>query len=100
QNPDSNIPALTLSDSNNETRISSYLNVNASYFKLRNVQLGYTLPTSALDNIGMDKLRFYVMAENLFWIKTKEFQGPDPERTDVNTIPSPRTFSVGANVSF
>ena len=100
QNSDSNVPALTLSDSNNETRTSSYLNVNASYFKLRNVQLGYSLPANATERIGMDKLRFYVMAENLFWIKTNEFQGPDPERTDVNAIPIPRTFSVGVNVSF
>ncbi|RKD90741.1 SusC/RagA family TonB-linked outer membrane protein [Mangrovibacterium diazotrophicum] len=100
QNPDSSVPGLTLSDSNNETRTSSYLNVNASYFKLRNVQLGYTLPNNTLERIGMDKLRFYVMAENLFWIKSKEFQGPDPERTDVNVIPIPRTFSVGVNVAF
>lgn len=100
QNPDSDVPALTLSDSNNETRTSSYLNVNASYFKLRNIQLGYTLPKSALDKVGMDKVRFYLMAENLFWIQSNEFQGPDPERTDVNTIPIPRTFSAGVNVAF
>ncbi|WP_205461835.1 SusC/RagA family TonB-linked outer membrane protein [Mangrovibacterium lignilyticum] len=100
QNPNSDVPALTLSDSNNETRPSDYLNVNASYFKLRNVQMGYSLPASTMDKLGMEKLRLYVMAENLFWIKSKEFQGPDPERTDVNVIPIPRTFSVGVNVSF
>lgn len=100
QNPGSNVPALTLSDSNNETRQSSYLNVNASYFKLRNVQLGYTLPEPTMEKLHMEKLRLYLMAENLFWIKSKEFQGPDPERTDVNVIPIPRTFSVGVNVSF
>ncbi len=100
QNPNSSVPALTLSDSNNETRTSSYLNVNASYFKLRNVQLGYTLPTNVLEKLRMEKVRFYVMAENLFWIKSNEFQGPDPERTDVEAIPIPKTFSVGVNVAF
>ncbi|WP_372775354.1 TonB-dependent receptor [Mangrovibacterium sp.] len=100
QNPNSDVPALTLSDSNNETRTSDYFNVNTSYFKLRNVQLGYSLPAQTMNKLGMEKLRFYVMAENLFWIKSKEFQGPDPERTDVNVIPIPKTFSVGVNVSF
>ncbi len=42
-NTGSKIPALSLSDSNNETRTSDYFNVNTSYFKLRNVQLGYAL---------------------------------------------------------
>ncbi len=100
QNPNSDVPALTLSDSNNETRTSSYLNVNASYFKLRNVQVGYTLPAGIMERLHMEKLRFYAMAENLFWIKSKEFQGPDPERTNLDLVPIPRTFSVGVNVSF
>ncbi|MDO1444972.1 TonB-dependent receptor [Rhodocytophaga aerolata] len=101
QNPTSNVPALTLSDSNNETRPSDYFNVNTSYFKLRNMQLGYSLPTTAISKIGgMEKLRVYLMADNVFWVKSNSFKGPDPERIDVNTIPVPRVFTAGINVSF
>jgi TonB-linked SusC/RagA family outer membrane protein len=101
QNPTSSVPALTLSDSNNETRPSDYFNVNTSYFKLRNMQLGYNLPSTAISKIGgMEKLRVYVMADNVFWVKSNSFKGPDPERTDVNTIPVPRVFTAGINVSF
>ncbi len=106
-NPSTKIPALSLSDNNNESRKSDYYYVNTSYFKLRNVQLGYNLPSATLEQIGLEKLRVYVMAENLFWLKSKEFIGPDPERTNpldedesANAIPIPRTFSVGVNVSF
>ncbi len=100
QNTSSRIPALTLSDGNNETRPSDYFNVNTSYFKIRNIQLGYTFPKDAIGAIGLSSLRLYGMVENVFWVKSKSFLGPDPERVDVNAIPVPRTFTFGLNVSF
>ncbi|WP_430931341.1 SusC/RagA family TonB-linked outer membrane protein [Saccharicrinis sp. 156] len=99
QNPNSSVPALSLSDANNETRSSDYFNVNASYFKLRNLQLGYTFKQPFVEKIKLEKLRVYFMADNLFWIDSKDFKGPDPERLDVNTIPVPTTYSFGVNVS-
>lgn len=100
-NTDSKIPALTLADNNAEFRTSDYFMINASYFKLRNIQLGYKVPETTLKKIGVVKsLRVYAMADNVFWITSKEWQGPDPERTDVNTIPNPSTISFGVNVSF
>ncbi|MFB6343503.1 SusC/RagA family TonB-linked outer membrane protein [Saccharicrinis sp. FJH62] len=99
QNPTSTVPALSLSDNNNETRTSDYLYVNASYFKMRNLQLGYSFPKATLQNAHIENLRIYLMAENLFWLKSKDFQGPDPERTDINTIPVPTSFSFGVNLS-
>lgn len=101
KNTSSTIPALTLSDNNSEFRTSDYFMINASYFKLRNIQLGYKVPETTLKKIGVVKsLRIYAMADNVFWITSKDWQGPDPERTDVNTIPIPRTLSFGVNVSF
>ncbi len=100
QNPGSTIPALTLSDNNGETRPSDYFNVNTSYFKLRNLQLGYNLPAALVNKVGgMQKLRVFFMADNVFWIKSKSFQGPDPERIDLNSIPVPRVLTFGVNVS-
>jgi TonB-linked SusC/RagA family outer membrane protein len=101
QNTGSSIPALTLSDNNNETRPSDYFNVNTSYFKLRNLQLGYNMPVTAISRIGgMQKLRVYLMADNVFWLKSKDFKGPDPERVNIADIPVPRVFTAGLNVSF
>ncbi len=100
QNPTSTVPALTLSDGNDETRSSDYFNVNTSYFKIRNAQLGYTLPKTTVEGWGLGSVRLYVMGENLFWIKSKSFQGPDPERTTLDAIPVPRSYTFGLNVSF
>ncbi|AQG80091.1 SusC/RagA family TonB-linked outer membrane protein [Spirosoma montaniterrae] len=99
QNTASRIPALTLSDGNNETRPSDYFNVNTSYYKLRNAQLGYTFRRETVGRIGLSGVRVFLMGENLFWIKSGSFLGPDPERVDVNTVPVPRAFTLGLNVS-
>ena len=95
-NKNTTIPALTLTDNNNEGRGSDYFFVNASYFKLRNVQLGYTLNGNKIFN----KVRIFGMAENIFWIKSKKYTSPDPERIDLDPVPIPRTFTLGINASF
>ena len=96
QNTNTTTPALTLKDNNNETRTSDYFIVNTSYFKLRNVQLGYTLGANSI----FSKLRVFAMAENLFLIKSKKYEGPDPERIDLDPVPIPKTFTFGINASF
>ncbi|HSN60037.1 MAG TPA: hypothetical protein VLR49_03820, partial [Ferruginibacter sp.] len=96
QNTDTNVPALTLKDNNNEGRTSDYFIVNTSYFKMRNIQLGYNLEPKSV----FSRLRFFAMAENLFRIKSKSYQSPDPERIDLDPVPIPKTFTFGINASF
>jgi len=96
QNTKSTTPAATLKDNNNEGRTSDYFMVNSSYFKLRNVQIGYSIIPKSV----FSRLRIFAMAENLFWMKNKNFLGPDPERIDIYPIPVPKTFSIGINASF
>lgn len=96
QHTNTRIPALTLKDNNNEGRTSDYFMVSTSYFKMRNIQLGYTMKSKAI----FTALRLYAMAENLFWFKSKSYQSPDPERIDLDPIPVPKTFTFGINASF
>ncbi len=96
QNTSTTVPALTLKDNNNEGRTSDYFIVNTSYFKLRNLQVGYTLkPTKVFS-----RLRLYAMAENVFWIKSANYLSPDPERIDLDPVPIPKTYTIGINASF
>jgi hypothetical protein len=95
-NTNTNVPALTLKDNNNEGRTSDYFIVNTSYFKLRNLQLGYTLVTKSV----FSRLRFYAMGDNLLRIKSSKYLSPDPERIDLDPVPIPRTFTFGINASF
>ena len=96
QNTDTNVPALTLKDNNGEGRTSDYFIVNTSYFKLRNIQLGYNITPKAI----FSNLRIYGMADNLFWTKSKSYLSPDPERIDLDPVPIPKTFTFGINASF
>ncbi len=95
-NTNTDIPAATLQDNNNESRTSDYFIVNTSYFKLRNVQFGYSLTTKKI----FSRLRFFAMAENLFWFKNGQYLSPDPERIDLGPVPIPKTFTFGINASF
>ncbi|RSK48968.1 SusC/RagA family TonB-linked outer membrane protein [Hymenobacter rigui] len=98
-NTGSTIPAATLINTNNEGRASTYFIENASYLKLRNVQVGYSLPEGFTTKLKLQGVRVYVQGQNLFTIKSKEFTGPDPEVTNYQ-YPVPRIFSTGLNVTF
>ena len=58
-NPNSNIPALTTSDTNNEGRVSSYYIENGSYAKLRTIQIGYNMPKQVVNKLHLDRIRLY-----------------------------------------
>ncbi|MUH36995.1 TonB-dependent receptor [Zobellia amurskyensis] len=98
-NTDTDIPSSSLAF--NDLRTSDYLFRNNSYFKIRNLQIGYSLPEDIIEKWGgMTKLRIYFQGENLAWFTPNDYIGSDPERTDVNRIPVPTVLSLGLNVNF
>ncbi|GGZ14275.1 SusC/RagA family TonB-linked outer membrane protein [Echinicola pacifica] len=99
ENTNTDIPALSLAF--NDQRVSDYLFRNNSYFKIRNLQIGYSLPDEMISKwAGMSRFRLYFQGENLLWITPKDYIGSDPERIDVNRIPVPTSFTLGLNVNF
>lgn len=101
-NQDAWLPRVQFSDKNEQAQ-TRYL-MNGSYVRLKNLQLGYTLPRKLTQNWGISNLRFFVSAENLFTI-TKMPHQFDPElmSTSVNQnngYPLQKTFAFGLNVSF
>ena len=98
-NTDSDIPALTTSDTNNEGRVSSYYIENGSFVKLRTVQLGYNVPKSFIEKLHMERIRLYLSAQNLLTIKSSKFSGVDPENPGFG-YPIPLNVTFGLNVSF
>jgi hypothetical protein len=72
---------------------------DGSYFRLRNVSLGYTLPAAVLGNSFVRSIRAYVTAKNLYtW--TKDNLNYDPERGGSENFPMTKLFIVGVNVNF
>ena len=98
-NPNSDIPAIAATDANWENRLSTYFIENGSYLKLRNLQIGYTLPKKWAKKALMERFRVYVSGQNLLTIKSKSFTGIDPDNPGFG-YPIPMTFTVGANISF
>ena len=101
QNTGSKIPALSILNHNDEARTSDFYFVNASYFKLRNVLLGYNLPKTIANSIKMEGLRIYVSGQNLFALKSKQYTAKDPERANTFDLwPVPTSYTVGINANF
>ncbi|OYX27640.1 MAG: SusC/RagA family TonB-linked outer membrane protein [Flavobacteriales bacterium 32-35-8] len=99
-NTNSDIPSLTTNNTD-YANMSDYLLRNNSYFKVRNIQLGYTLPEEIVNKTGfLTNCRIYAQGENLFWFTPKGYVGADPERTVVDRIPVPTTYSLGINLNF
>ncbi|MFC0772389.1 SusC/RagA family TonB-linked outer membrane protein [Terrimonas alba] len=100
QNPNSRVPMLSLVNNNNETRPSDFFTVNGSYFRLRNVQLGYSLPTFNIRKVSINSLRFYLIGQNLFVLKSKEYTSKDPERIgSLDFWPLPTTITAGLSIT-
>lgn len=98
-NTDTDVPSLSLA--HNDNQMSEYFLRNNSYFKVRNIQIGYSLPESITEKTGfITRCRLYAQGENLFWFTPKGYIGSDPERTNINRIPVPTTFSLGVNLNF
>ncbi|HEV7621451.1 MAG TPA: TonB-dependent receptor, partial [Flavisolibacter sp.] len=102
-NTNSTIPALSLNNANDELRTSTYFMESGSYLKMRNLQIGYTLPKKILSSTGMERLHIYLLAQNLVSLKkstgSNAFTGPDPESPGgsaySNPYVRPQTFKVG-----
>lgn len=75
-NPDAQLPILDANDAISSVP-SSYFVEDGSYMRLKNTQLGYTLPPNLLSKIGMRQLRVYVQAKNL--VTFTSYSGLDPE---------------------
>ncbi|WP_406825217.1 SusC/RagA family TonB-linked outer membrane protein [Pedobacter sp. KACC 23697] len=103
-----NMPRLTAYGQNYTLSPTSRNIEDGSFLRLSNVTLGYNLPKEFVKKARMNSVRIYASGSNL-WLWTK-YKGPDPEINvsssatvlgyDLGTPPVPRTFQIGANITF
>lgn len=99
------LPRFMLGDNVNWQSSDLYVK-DGSYMRLKNIQLGYTLPESVMKSLHISSLRFYVAAENL--LTFTRYDGFDPEISsggtslgiDYGVYPQARTFTFGLNLAF
>jgi TonB-linked SusC/RagA family outer membrane protein len=101
QNPSNTYPRVTLDGVRNNIHSSFYVE-NASYLRVKNIELGYTLSPAAIKKIGLSSLRIYANVQNAFTFT--KFKGFDPEQTSDQTraeaYPQVRVMTAGINVNF
>lgn len=101
-NRDAEYPLLLVDNgsTNMNNIISSFWIKNGAYLRLKNLTIGYSLPKKLLAKAYIDRLRFYVSAQNLFTI-CDGYKGYDPESgAGTSLYPIMKTFSFGVNLDF
>ena len=112
-NTNTSIPRVTMDDPNNNIRPSTYYIQNASFVRLKNLKVGYTVPQSIVSKLKLEKAYVYLQATNLFTITG--YDGIDPEvglqsyssdsrnldlGVDRGVYPLSRSFTLGVNIGF
>jgi hypothetical protein len=105
-NPNATSPIMDANDQIS-SRPSSYFIEDGSYFRIRNIQLTYNLPNSALSRIGFGNAQIYLQGQNLFTFT--KYSGLNPEiQTNTDStlgfdggyMPVSRNLLVGLNINF
>jgi TonB-dependent starch-binding outer membrane protein SusC len=109
-NTDTDVPRAVVGRTR---RVSTRWIYDGSYVRLKNVSLGYNLPSSVLNSLNLSKLRVYVSAQNLFTVTN--YPGYDPEVNynsggstngnrnvglDYGSYPNAKSYTVGVNIGF
>jgi len=103
ENPTNELPHIYVGGNSEYSpvngNVSTFFLQDASYFRLKNVQIGYNFPTARVSKIGLAGLRLFVAGDNL--LTATKYDGADPERASNGRYaqyPQVRIFSAGLNV--
>lgn len=100
-NPSGTIPNQGASGSSRNNEASSRFVESGAYLRLKNLQIGYSLPSKIIEKAGMSRVRFYLTGSNL--LTFTKYSGYDPEvggGIDYGNYPSSITVTLGVNIDF
>jgi TonB-linked SusC/RagA family outer membrane protein len=98
QNAAAEYPRLSKKSNGDNYKVSDFWIIDGSYFRLKNITLGYTLPINLVKPLGLNSLRFYVAGNDLFSID--EFpEGWDPEQGSDSYLIT-KSFNLGLKLKF
>lgn len=100
ENTDAKYPRLSTVSNGNNAWQSSWWLVNGEYLRLKNLNIGYSIPQSVLRNTPFSRVNIYLAGSNL--LTFSHFKYIDPESPSVSNgyYPQQKTYSIGLNVSF
>lgn len=100
QNPNAPYPRLSLNKVENNQQASTYWQRDMSFLRLKNAEIGYTLPQTLTKKWGLSRIRFYVQGVNLLTFSDFDLWDPEVSSDFGNVYPTTRTVTLGVNVNF
>lgn len=82
------------------SQANTYWFRNTNYLRLKNIQVGYTLPSAIVSKVGLKTARIYLNAINLLTFDSFKVFDPETDNQDGTVYPQKRTFNAGVNLSF
>lgn len=92
-------PAISTSQTVSHTENDFFIQ-NRSFLRLKNIELGYTLPERFLSKVGVKALRVYVSGQNLFVWDNLRITHIDPEQNNSYGYPITKNVTLGLNINF
>ena len=100
-NPNSDQPRIGSTVSNGGVNRSSFYSRNAAFLRLKNLEIGYTIPMNRLvPKLGVSGLRFYVAGYNLLTLSELKFVDPETSDEGYQTYPQMRIINTGVKLTF
>ena len=100
-NPTSDYPRIGSTVSNGGVNRSDYYSCNAAFLRLKNIEIGYTLPIAKMNpRLGIKSLRFYIAGYNLLTLSQLKFVDPETSDESYQTYPQMRIVNTGLKLSF
>jgi TonB-linked SusC/RagA family outer membrane protein len=97
ENPDGKYPTIPAPADPNSTMASSFWYDKGGFIRLKNVSIGYDLPSSLLNHLGIKKVRLFVNGTNLFYLS--KFKWYDPEMPSLASYPNMKQYSGGISIT-
>jgi len=99
-NPDARFPRLTLTNSSNNAWQSSWWVINGEYLRLKNINLGYSVPDNVLQQTPFSRVNIYLAGTNLFTFTHFKYVDPESPSVSWGYYPQQKTYSIGLNLTF
>ena len=100
QNPNAPYPRLSLNKVENNQQTSTYWQRDMSFIRLKNMEIGYKIPNSITNKIGLSTVRFYLQGFNLLTFSKFKLWDPELDSSYGNVYPTMRTYTFGVNLNF
>ena len=99
EDPNAKYPRLSYGGNNNNYQSSTYWMRNGSYLRLKNLEVGYTIPKSIVNKIRLNNIRIYFMGTNLVTFSSFKLWDPELGSSNGQVYPLSKTYTLGLTIN-